>query len=58
MATDSAVVSAVRASSLAEASLAFAFWPMKAGMAMAERMPMIRMTTSSSIRVKPPSSLT
>ena len=53
----SAVVWAVRASSFADASVALLFWLRNDGMAIAARMPMIRMTTRSSIRVKPPSSL-
>src|SRR6266550_2641002 len=53
----SAVVSAVRASSFAEESDALLFWLRNDGIAIAARMPMIRITTRSSIRVKPPSSL-
>src|SRR5271165_1499855 len=53
----SAVVSAVRASSLAWASEALPFCPANAGMAIAARMPMMRITTSSSISEKPSSSL-
>src|SRR3954462_8667281 len=47
---------ALRALDLAEASLPLSRWPRKVGRAMAARMPMIRMTTRSSIRVKPDSS--
>jgi hypothetical protein len=43
-----------RASSFAEASVALLFWLRNDGIATAARMPMIRMTTRSSIRVKPP----
>src|ERR1700683_5525473 len=42
---------------LAAESLALLVWLRNAGMAIAARMPTIRMTTSSSIRVKPPSSV-
>jgi len=52
----SAVVWAVRASSFAEASFALLFWFRNEGIAIAARMPMIRMTTRSSIRVKPAAS--
>ena len=44
------------ASSFAEASVALLFWLRNDGMAIAARMPMIRITTRSSMRVKPPSS--
>src|SRR5690349_13311391 len=52
----SCAVAAVRASDLALESYALPFWLRKAGMAIAARMPMIRITTRSSIRVKPFSS--
>src|ERR1700730_617418 len=52
----SAVVWAERTSTFADASLALLFWFRNDGIAIAARMPMIRMTTRSSIRVKPPSS--
>ena len=52
----SAAVCAVRAISLACASFALVFWFRNDGIAIAARMPMIRMTTRSSIRVKPFSS--
>src|ERR1700704_2586754 len=52
----SAAVAAVRASDLAWASFALPFWFRNDGMAIAARMPMIRITTRSSISVKPPSS--
>ena len=53
----SAVVSAVRASSFACDAVALLFWDRNDGMAIAARMPMIRITTKSSMSVKPPSSL-
>src|SRR5207248_7405977 len=56
VASVSAAVWAVRAEVFAAASLALPFWLMNDGIAIAARMPMIRMTTRSSIRVKPPSS--
>src|SRR3954452_14332232 len=43
----------LRASDFADESWPLARWPRKAGRAIAARMPMIRMTTRSSIRVKP-----
>src|SRR5213592_13549 len=43
----------LRAFDLAEASCPFERCPRKAGIAIAARIPMIRMTTSNSIRVKP-----
>src|SRR4051794_27783383 len=46
-------VCAVRAADLASESCARPRWPRKAGSAIAARMPMMRMTTRSSIRVKP-----
>src|SRR5665213_2775449 len=49
---------AVCASSLAAASTALLFWLRNDGIAIAARMPMIRMTTNSSISVKPASSPT
>jgi hypothetical protein len=52
----SAAVAAVRARDFAEASLALLFWLRNDGMAIAARMPMIRITTRSSISVKPFSS--
>ena len=52
----SAAVCAVRAISLACASFALVFWFRNDGIAIAARMPMIRITTRSSIRVKPFSS--
>src|SRR6202041_952559 len=51
-------VRAVCASVLAEESYALFFWLSSAGIAIAARMPMIRITTRSSISVKPPSSRT
>src|SRR3954451_8911972 len=42
-----------RAFDLASESWPFARWPRNAGRAIAARMPMIRITTRSSIRVKP-----
>src|SRR3954453_11472279 len=47
----------LRAVDLASASWPFCCWPRKAGRAIAARMPMIRITTRSSMSVKPFSSL-
>src|SRR6059058_3248551 len=47
----------LRAFDFASESWPFFCWPRKAGRAIAARMPMIRITTRSSIRVKPFSSL-
>jgi hypothetical protein len=47
----------LRALDLALASMAFPRWPRNAGSAIAARIPMMRMTTSSSMRVKPLSSV-
>ena len=46
----------LRASDFADESCALALWPRNVGSAIAARMPMIRMTTSSSMSVKPSSS--
>ena len=46
----------LRASDFALESWAFERWPRKFGRAIPARMPMMRMTTRSSIKVKPPSS--
>src|SRR3954467_2055668 len=46
-----------RADDLASASWPFCCWPRKAGRAIAARMPMMRITTRSSMSVKPFSSL-
>src|SRR5436190_23045198 len=46
----------LRASDFADASWPFCCWPRKAGRAIAARMPMIRITTRSSMSVKPFSS--
>jgi hypothetical protein len=53
----SAIVSAVLASSFAEASFAFFVSLRKDGIAIAARMPTIRITTSNSINVNPRSLL-
>jgi hypothetical protein len=53
---DSICETALRASDLAEASWPFFCWPRNEGRAIAARMPMIRMTTRSSMSVKPCSS--
>src|SRR3954468_14684182 len=54
---DSTCETRLRALDFASASWPFFCWPRKAGRAIAARMPMIRITTRSSIRVKPFSSL-
>ena len=51
-----ATVAALRTRLCAEASFAFWVWLRNSGIAIAARMPMIRITTRSSMRVKPPSS--
>ena len=53
---DSICEMALRASDFADASDALSRWPRNVGRAIAARMPMIRMTTSSSMSVKPDSS--
>jgi hypothetical protein len=53
---DSTCVTALRTSALAAESFALSDWPRKVGRAIAARTPMIRMTTRSSMRVKPSSS--
>ncbi len=49
----SSVMRALRTAALASVSCAFVRWLRNAGSAIAARIPMIRMTTRSSIRVKP-----
>ena len=54
---DSICETALRASALALESCALALWPRNVGSAIAARIPMMRITTSSSIRVNPRSSI-